>query len=206
MITCWLAKSCPTCREYRYVLYFTSARGEDIGLDILRRIIRAGYSIDIDFLVDLAFECHRPAAAKSCVGEAVIKRQDSNYFEQPVCTHCIWAFVHFGWLPAGNVCHFVSTVCNCNQRICREQQTQTDRRSRPFSIIYFSIIFFFKRNVYYTLRLKKNDITWKRAWGRNFTHFNMLLINNNKQTNNTNNKSINNDITKKQKFMLRSSL
>ena len=50
--------------EYRYVLYFTSARGEDIGLDILTRLIREGYNTDRDFLVDVAFECHKPAAAK----------------------------------------------------------------------------------------------------------------------------------------------
>ena len=53
--------------EYKYVLYFTSARGEDIGLDILARLIRPteGYDIHPDFLIDVAFECHKPAAAKS---------------------------------------------------------------------------------------------------------------------------------------------
>ena len=50
--------------EYTYVLYFTSATGEDIGLDILKRLIsgwdrREGY-----FLIDMAFECHKPVAAK----------------------------------------------------------------------------------------------------------------------------------------------
>ena len=49
---------------YRYVLYFTSARGEDIGLDILTRLISGRHNIDRDFLIDVAFECHKPAAAK----------------------------------------------------------------------------------------------------------------------------------------------
>ena len=50
--------------EYRYVLYFTSARGEDIGLDILTCLISGRYNIDKNFLIDVAFECHKPAAAK----------------------------------------------------------------------------------------------------------------------------------------------
>ena len=48
--------------KYRYVLYFTSARGEDIGVDILTRLVNRKYNMDI--LVDVAFECHKPAAAK----------------------------------------------------------------------------------------------------------------------------------------------
>ena len=56
-------------REYRYVLYFTSARGEDIGLDILTRLISmtigpGRYSREQDFLIDVAFECHKPATAR----------------------------------------------------------------------------------------------------------------------------------------------
>ena len=55
--------------KFRYVLYFTSARGEDVGLDILERLgaIRCDVALekeDKDFFVDVAFECHVAAAAE----------------------------------------------------------------------------------------------------------------------------------------------
>ena len=56
------------CEEFRYVLYFTSARGKDVGLDILERLTHVN-DVDleeehgIDFFVDVAFECHVAAAA-----------------------------------------------------------------------------------------------------------------------------------------------
>ena len=51
--------------EFKYLLYFTSARDEHIGLDLLARLIGGRNSrTDRTFLVDVAFECHKPAAAK----------------------------------------------------------------------------------------------------------------------------------------------
>ena len=55
-------------REFKHLLYFTSARDEHIGLDLLALLIRRSQyrysSEDNDFLVDMAFECHKQAAAK----------------------------------------------------------------------------------------------------------------------------------------------
>ena len=55
--------------EFENLLYFTSARDENIGLDILERLMQDADTdqeddYDIEFLIDVAFECHKPAAAK----------------------------------------------------------------------------------------------------------------------------------------------
>ncbi|XP_072163127.1 uncharacterized protein [Diadema setosum] len=55
------------CRyqEFRYLLYFASALGNEIGLDIMNGLRKYN---DTDFCVDLAFECHNEDAARA-VGE-----------------------------------------------------------------------------------------------------------------------------------------
>ncbi|XP_072171978.1 uncharacterized protein [Diadema setosum] len=52
--------------EFRYVLYFTSALGNEIGLDIIKGMAKS--SSQRDFCVDIAFECHTEEATKA-VGE-----------------------------------------------------------------------------------------------------------------------------------------
>ncbi|XP_071505895.1 uncharacterized protein [Diadema antillarum] len=48
--------------EFRYVLYFTSASGNELGLDIIKGLVRC---YDHDFCVDVAFECHTEEAARA---------------------------------------------------------------------------------------------------------------------------------------------
>ncbi|XP_072171960.1 uncharacterized protein [Diadema setosum] len=52
--------------EFRSVLYFTSALGNEIGLDIIKGLAKS--SSQRDFCVDVAFECHTEEATKA-VGE-----------------------------------------------------------------------------------------------------------------------------------------
>ncbi|XP_072171972.1 uncharacterized protein [Diadema setosum] len=52
-------------KEFRYVLYFTSATGNELGLDIIKRLIK---NEKRDFCVNVAFECHTEEAARA-VGE-----------------------------------------------------------------------------------------------------------------------------------------
>ncbi|XP_071508696.1 uncharacterized protein [Diadema antillarum] len=61
--------------EFRYVLYFSSASGKELGLDIIKGLINCASEIfrsrdyeKRDFCVDVAFECHTEEAAKA-VGE-----------------------------------------------------------------------------------------------------------------------------------------
>ncbi|XP_071505660.1 NACHT, LRR and PYD domains-containing protein 3-like [Diadema antillarum] len=51
--------------EFRYVLYFTSASENELGLDIIADLVKCSYN---DFCVDVAFECHTEEAARA-VGE-----------------------------------------------------------------------------------------------------------------------------------------
>ncbi|XP_071500451.1 uncharacterized protein [Diadema antillarum] len=48
--------------EFRYVLYFTSASGNELGMDIIEDLVK---SSDKDFCVDVAFECHTEEAARA---------------------------------------------------------------------------------------------------------------------------------------------
>ena len=63
----------PNMEAYRYVLYFTSSRGQDIGLNIMSCVITQSTlrGDHLDFNVDVAFECHNPAAA-SMVAEMLM--------------------------------------------------------------------------------------------------------------------------------------
>ena len=72
-----------------------------IGLDILERFMQDAdidleHKENIEFLIDVAFECHKPAAAKFVWEKLLSSGQDSSYFEQTVCTHCIRPLVHLG--------------------------------------------------------------------------------------------------------------
>ncbi|XP_072163607.1 uncharacterized protein [Diadema setosum] len=51
--------------EFRYVLYFASASGKELGLDIIKGLIKGGQR---RFCVDVAFECHTEETARA-VGE-----------------------------------------------------------------------------------------------------------------------------------------
>ncbi|XP_072164337.1 uncharacterized protein, partial [Diadema setosum] len=56
-------------REFRYVLYFASASGKELGLDIIKGLINCNTKLlKCNFCVDVAFECHTEEAAKA-VGE-----------------------------------------------------------------------------------------------------------------------------------------
>ncbi|XP_072182224.1 LOW QUALITY PROTEIN: NACHT, LRR and PYD domains-containing protein 6-like [Diadema setosum] len=55
----------PRYEEFRYLLYFTSALGNELGLDIIKDLLRWD---DEYFCIDVAFECHTEEAAKT-VGE-----------------------------------------------------------------------------------------------------------------------------------------
>ncbi|XP_072172305.1 uncharacterized protein [Diadema setosum] len=62
--------------EFRYVLYFTSASENELGLDIIEGLVK---SSDKYFCVDVAFECHTEEAAR-----AVGKQWDAyNLFNKP---------------------------------------------------------------------------------------------------------------------------
>ncbi|XP_071477168.1 uncharacterized protein [Diadema antillarum] len=52
--------------EFRYVLYFTSASGNELGLDIIKGLVKS--SRHWELCVDVAFECHTEEAARA-VGE-----------------------------------------------------------------------------------------------------------------------------------------
>ncbi|XP_071505894.1 uncharacterized protein [Diadema antillarum] len=52
--------------EFRYVLYFTSASGNEIGLDIIKGLVKLYHNWKL--CVDVAFECHTEEAARA-VGE-----------------------------------------------------------------------------------------------------------------------------------------
>ncbi|XP_072182216.1 uncharacterized protein [Diadema setosum] len=55
----------PRYQEFRYLLYFVSALGKELGLDIVDGLIKC---ISRDYCVDVAFECHTEEAARA-VGE-----------------------------------------------------------------------------------------------------------------------------------------
>ncbi|XP_071505664.1 NLR family CARD domain-containing protein 4-like [Diadema antillarum] len=62
--------------EFRYVLYFTSASGNEIGLDIIKGLVK---SYDYwQLCVDVAFECHTEEATKA-VGEQWHEYKLSSY-------------------------------------------------------------------------------------------------------------------------------
>ncbi|XP_071494939.1 uncharacterized protein [Diadema antillarum] len=49
--------------EFRYVLYFTSASGNEIGLDIIKGLVKSYHNREL--CVDVAFECHTEEAARA---------------------------------------------------------------------------------------------------------------------------------------------
>ncbi|XP_072171974.1 uncharacterized protein [Diadema setosum] len=53
-------------KEFRYVLYFTSASGNELGLDIIKGLVKSYPQKEL--CVDVAFECHTEEAARA-VGE-----------------------------------------------------------------------------------------------------------------------------------------
>ncbi|XP_072182225.1 uncharacterized protein [Diadema setosum] len=52
-------------KEFRFPLYFASALIKELGLDIIKDLLRRA---DVDFCIDVAFECHTEEAART-VGE-----------------------------------------------------------------------------------------------------------------------------------------
>ena len=87
--------------EFKNLLYFTSARDENVGLDILERLRQiAGIDLEdeanIEFLIDVAFECHKPAAAKFVWEKLLSSDRTVAISSRPVCTHCIRPLVHLG--------------------------------------------------------------------------------------------------------------
>ncbi|XP_071494942.1 uncharacterized protein [Diadema antillarum] len=63
--------------EFRYVLYFTSASENELGLGIIKGLVKS-YNYHREFCVDVAFECHTEEAARA-VGERWHEYKLSSY-------------------------------------------------------------------------------------------------------------------------------
>ena len=92
--------------EFIYVLYFTSARGEGIGLDIITRILPERYYSceENDKVIDVVVECHKPAAARF-VWEQMLSRDRTVTIAENQRAHRV-----FGRLFILEYCKLVRTL------------------------------------------------------------------------------------------------
>ena len=76
--------------EFRYVLYFTSSRGRDVGLDIVKCVINA--KPEEGFAVDLAFECQDPAVARM-VAERLLASKKELKIKSGMSPHTVSGYM-----------------------------------------------------------------------------------------------------------------
>ena len=70
----------PQMLEFRYVLYFTSSRERDVGLNIVKRVISAWPNKE--FAIDLAFECQDPAAARMVAAGLLANKKELDIYSR----------------------------------------------------------------------------------------------------------------------------